>query len=150
MGTKGKLLAVSISERSGTRKTPIPVGTLRADFGLEGDSHAGSGRQVSLLADESVATMRSEELPLHPGDFAENLTTSGLEIHALPLGTRLRIGLTAQLEITQIGKTCHADCEIMRLAGRCIMPTEGIFARVLVGGDVRAGDEIEVLEVWSQ
>ena len=146
MGTKGRLLAVSISERSGTRKTPVPFGRLRAEFGLEGDSHAGSGRQVSLLADESVQKMRCAGLALKAGDFAENFTTSGLEIHTFPVGTRLRIGETAVLEVTQIGKECHADCEIMKLAGRCIMPTEGIFARVLEGGEVRAGDEIEVLE----
>jgi MOSC domain-containing protein YiiM len=142
---KGKLLAVCISKRTGTRKTPIPIGILREEFGLEGDSHAGSGRQVSLLADESVAKMRSAELVLRPGDFAENLTTSGLAVHALPVGTRLRVGATAVLEVTQIGKECHADCEIMRLAGRCVMPTEGVFARVVTGGEVTAGDEIEVL-----
>ena len=145
METKGRLLAVCISERSGTRKTPIPVGVLREDFGLVGDSHAGSGRQVSLLADESVEKMRSAQLTLRPGDFAENLTTSGIAVHTLPVGTRLRVGPTAILEVTQIGKECHADCEIMKLAGSCIMPKEGIFARVVIGGEVKAGDEIEVL-----
>jgi MOSC domain-containing protein YiiM len=146
MGAKGKLVAVCISERSGTRKRPIPVGELKEDFGLVGDSHAGSGRQVSLLADESVDTMRAEGLELAPGDFAENLTTAGLDLAGLPVGTRLRVGEEARLEITQIGKECHTDCEIMRLAGRCVMPTEGVFARVITGGRVRSGDEIEVVD----
>ena len=101
MGARGKLLAVCISEKSGTRKTPIPVGVLREDFGLEGDSHAGSGRQVSLLADESVEKMRSAELTLRPGDFAENLTTSGIAVHTLPVGTRLRVGSTVVLEVNR-------------------------------------------------
>ncbi|MBN1460450.1 MAG: MOSC domain-containing protein [Armatimonadetes bacterium] len=144
MGAKGSVVAVCISEKSGTRKTPIPIGVLREDFGLEGDSHAGSGRQVSLLADESVEKMRNTQLTLRPGDFAENLTTSGITVHMLPVGTRLRIGSTAVLEVTQIGKKCHVDCEIMKLAGTCIMPREGIFARVVHGGEVKAGDEIEV------
>ncbi len=144
MGTKPKLIAVCISEKSGTRKTAIPVGELRQDHGVVGDSHAGTGRQVSLLADESIEKMRAEGLTLRPGDFAENLTTSGLELHTLPVGTCLRIGQKVLLEITQIGKQCHSDCEIMRLAGRCVMPTEGVFAKVLAGGEVKAGDEIEL------
>ncbi|HUU55551.1 MAG TPA: MOSC domain-containing protein [Armatimonadota bacterium] len=144
MGAQGKLIAVCISERSGTRKTPIAVGELRADYGIVGDSHAGTGRQVSLLADESIEKMRGEGLTLRPGDFAENLTISGLQLHALPVGARLTIGEKVLLEITQIGKECHSDCEIMRLAGRCVMPTEGVFAKVLVGGEVRAGDHVEL------
>jgi len=144
VGAQGKLIAVCISERSGTRKTPIAVGELRADYGIVGDSHAGTGRQVSLLADESIEKMRGEGLTLRPGDFAENLTISGLQLHALPVGARLTIGEKVLLEITQIGKECHSDCEIMRLAGRCVMPTEGVFAKVLVGGEVRAGDHVEL------
>jgi len=146
MGAKGKLIAVCMSENKGERKHVIPKGELRAEHGLVGDSHAGTGRQVSLLADESIEKMRVEGLAFKPGDFAENLTISGIELYTLPVGARLRVGPDALLEVTQIGKTCHADCEIMRLAGRCIMPTEGIFARVLIGGKVKAGDRIEVLE----
>ena len=144
MGATAKLVAVCISEKSGTRKTPISVGELREDYGVVGDSHAGTGRQVSLLADESIEKMRAEGLTLRPGDFAENLTVSGLELHTLPVGTRLRVGRNALLEITQIGKQCHSECEIMRLAGRCVMPTEGVFAKVVTGGEVKAGDEIEL------
>ena len=146
MGTKGKLLAVCISEKSGMRKTPISVGELRENYGVVGDSHAGTGRQVSLLAEESIEKMRAEGLTLRPGDFAENLTVSGMGLHTLPVGSRLKVGEEVILEITQIGKKCHSDCEIMRLAGRCVMPTEGVFAKVVTGGEVRAGDEFELKE----
>jgi MOSC domain-containing protein YiiM len=125
---------------------------LREGFGLVGDGHAGTERQVSLLAQESIDAFVGQELsscpttrPLGPGDFAENLTTSGLCLHALPVGTQLQVGASALLEITQIGKACHADCEIKRATGRCVMPTEGVFARVLVGGEVRPGDEVVVV-----
>jgi MOSC domain-containing protein YiiM len=145
MEAKRRLLAVSISEKKGTRKKPIPVGVLREDYGLVGDAHAGSGRQVSLLANESVDTMRAEGLELHPGDFGENLTVCGIEVHRLPIGARLRVGSAAVLEVTEIGKECHEECEIKAQTGRCVMPTEGVFARVVVAGEVSAGDEVEVL-----
>lgn len=146
MGAKGKLIAVSISGQTGVRKSAIPVGLLQEDCGLVGDAHAGSQRQVSLLPQESIEKMRASGFSVGPGDFAENLTTVGLALHILPVGARLRVGESALLEITQIGKACHSDCEIRRLTGHCVMPTEGVFARVLAGGEVRAGDEIEVLE----
>ena len=146
MGAKGRLIAICVSSQVGTRKSAIAAGVLREDHGLVGDAHAATARQVSLLAEESIAKMRAEGFSVGPGDFAENLTTSGLELHTLPIGARLRVGSSALLEITQIGKACHSDCEIKRLMGRCVMPTEGVFAKVLVGGEVRAGDEIEVLE----
>jgi MOSC domain-containing protein YiiM len=145
MEAKCRLLAVSISEKKGTRKKPIPVGVLREDYGLVGDAHAGTGRQVSLLANESVDTMRAEGLELHPGDFGENLTVCGIEVHRLPIGARLRVGNAAVLEVTEIGKECHEECEIKAQTGRCVMPTEGVFARVVVAGEVSAGDEVEVL-----
>ena len=142
-----KILAVNISVKKGTPKQSIPVGTLIADFGLEGDAHAGKWhRQVSLLGKESIekaAGMRTDGL-CH-GVFAENLTTEGIELYTLPVGTRLAVGDEAVLEITQIGKECHAECEISRLVGQCVMPREGVFARVVTGGTVRAGDEIRVL-----
>jgi MOSC domain-containing protein YiiM len=122
------------------------VGVLREDHGLAGDAHAGTGRQVSLLAAESIEKMQGRGLSLGPGDFAENLTTSGLVLHTLLPGTRLRVGPDALLEVTQIGKTCHSDCEIRRLTGDCVMPKEGVFARVVAGGEVRAGDHVEVLD----
>ena len=117
------------------------------DFGLEGDAHAGKWhRQVSLLAKESIAKaqgMRTDGL-CH-GVFAENLTTEGIELHTLPVGTRLQVGDKVVLEITQIGKECHDGCAIRELVGQCIMPKEGVFARVEKGGVVRAGDEITIL-----
>lgn len=143
-GAKGLLLAVSISERKGTRKRPVAVGVLREGHGLVGDAHAGSGRQVSLLANESVDTMRAAGMELHPGDFGENLTVLGIEVHRLPIGARLRVGDSAVLEVSEIGKECHEECEIRAQTGRCVMPTEGVFARVVVGGEVRAGDRVEV------
>ncbi len=146
MGAKGTLVAVCLSERAGTRKTPVPVGVLREEHGLVGDAHAGTGRQVSLLAAESIEKMQGRGLSLGPGDFAENLTTSGFVLHTLRPGARIRVGPEAVLEVTQIGKACHADCEIRRLTGDCVMPKEGVFARVVVGGEVRAGDHVEVLD----
>ncbi len=139
--------AVNISERKGTRKHQVPYIDLRLHHGIVGDAHAGDWhRQVSLLADESVDTMRAAcPIPLDVGVFAENINTRGIELKTLPVGTRLRIG-EAELEVTQIGKQCHNDCEIRRTAGTCVMPTEGIFAIVIKEGRVQAGDKIEVLK----
>ena len=127
------------------RKKPAGSGTLLEEIGLEGDGHAGFGRrQVSLLAVESIEKMRARGLDVGPGDFAENVTTSGVDLVSIPIGTRLRMGETL-LEVSQIGKVCHSRCAIFEQAGDCVMPREGIFARVLAGGDVRAGDLVEVL-----
>ena len=145
MGAQGKITAVCRSERKGTRKSQVPEGELRVGHGLVGDAHAGSARQVSLLAAESIEHMRDGGLEVGPGDFAENLTTSGLVLHRLPVGARLKVG-EALLEITQIGKECHSDCEIRSLTGECVMPTEGVFVRVLAGGNVRPGDSIEIVD----
>jgi MOSC domain-containing protein YiiM len=145
VATRGKLIAVCASARPGTKKSPSGRGALVAGHGLAGDAHAGSQRQVSLLAQESIAKMQAQGLSVGPGDFAENLTTAGVSLHTLPVGARLSVGGEALLEITQIGKRCHTDCEIKRLTGRCIMPTEGVFARVIVGGEVREGDDVEIL-----
>lgn len=146
MGARGRILAVSISEKAGTRKTSVPVGVLREDYGFVGDAHAGTERQVSLLAQESVDVMRDEGLVLHAGDFGENFTVCGLELHTLPVGTRLSVGPTAVLKVTQVGKDCHEECEIRTQTGRCVMPTHGIFAKVTAGGEVKAGDDIEVVD----
>ena len=170
----GEVIAVCLSEKKGIRKVNVGRAELRPRHGLVGDAHAGDWhRQVSLLAEESIARARSRGLDVKEGDFAENLTTKGLELHTLPLGTRLvvtpgpdgqetwRPGAAdypeasqgqpeppprrgAVLEVTQIGKVCHTRCAIYHLAGDCIMPREGIFARVLAGGEVRVGDHIEV------
>ncbi len=138
--------AVNVSERKGVRKHPVPYIDLKLRHGIVGDAHAGDWhRQISLLADESVDTMRALcPVELDAGVFAENINTRGIELKTLPVGTRLRVG-EAELEVTQIGKECHNDCEIRRTAGRCVMPTDGIFAVVIKEGRVQAGDEIEVL-----
>lgn len=142
---QGRVVAVCTSATKGVRKTDVGEGWLVVEQGLQGDAHAGfAHRQISLLALESIRTMQEKGLAVGPGDFAENLTVEGLDLPALPLGTRLKIG-EALLEVSQIGKTCHGHCEIYRLAGDCVMPREGIFARVLTAGVVRRGDIIEVL-----
>jgi len=143
---KGKILAVCQSKKKGTIKTEIREGLLIENFGLKGDAHAGKWhRQISLLGIESINKMRDKGYQLSFGDFAENLTIEGLTLLKLPLGTELKIGKEVLLEITQIGKECHYDCEIRRKIGDCVMPREGIFARVLKGGKVKVGDQIEVL-----
>ena len=142
-----KVIAINISEKKKTPKKTIPEGKLIEDFGFEGDAHAGNWhRQVSLLAKESIEKakgMRTDGL-CH-GMFAENITTEGIELHTLPVGTKLKIGDTAVIEITQLGKECHDGCAIKELVGQCIMPREGIFGKVLTGGTVKAGDEIVIL-----
>jgi MOSC domain-containing protein YiiM len=140
-----KIIAVCTSENKGTRKDPMAEGVLKENYGLENDAHADSSthRQVSLLATSSIAKMRKFDLDLKPGDFAENLTCEGIDLLSLPVGTRLSVGKDVILEITQIGKECHTGCAIARQVGKCIMPKEGIFARVIHGGRVKAGDRIE-------
>lgn len=143
----GVVVSVNVSEATGTRKTPVPRAELRFGHGLVGDAHAGEWhRQVSLLSVTSIEKMRRARLELAPGDFAENLTVSGLDVWALPVGTRLRIGDSIVLEVTQIGKECHLGCDIRRQVGDCVMPREGIFARVIAGGLVRPGDAVRVEE----
>jgi len=143
---KGKIVAVCSSEKKGMRKKNIGEGQLLPDFGLKGDAHGGPWhRQVSLLALESIEKMRKMGLDVNPGDFAENITTEGVVLTELPLGTKIRIGPEALGEVTQIGKECHTRCAIYYQAGDCVMPREGIFIRVLEGGSVKVGDEVEVL-----
>ena len=142
-----ELVAVCTSEKKGMRKKNIGEGLLVQEHGLEGDAHAGPWhRQVSLLALESIERMRQAGLDVNPGDFAENLTTSGIELHTLPIGTKLKIGGEVLGEVTQIGKECHTRCAIYYQAGDCVMPREGIFIRVLDGGRVKVGDPIEVVK----
>ena len=139
-----EVTAVCISERKGTRKHEVPSIRVQCGHGIVGDAHAGNWhRQISLLAEESVDKMRALGLTLQPGDFAENILTRGLELKSLPIGTRLRVGETL-LEVTQIGKKCHNDCEIKKLTGSCVMPTEGIFAIVLQEGEIFPGDTVTV------
>lgn len=141
-----KIIAVCKSEEKGTRKEAVVEGILKEDYGLVGDAHADccSHRQVSLLSTESINKMQSLGYDVGPGDFAENLTTQGVELAFLPVGTKLSIGKDVLLEVTQIGKECHRGCAIYRQIGKCIMPKEGIFARVVHGGFVRAGDDIRI------
>ncbi|GFO66708.1 molybdenum cofactor sulfurase [Geomonas limicola] len=142
---KGRIEAVSVSESKGEKKTPKDAVHLRENYGIIGDAHAGDWhRQVSLLAQESIQKMRQLGLSVGPGDFAENLTTSGIDLVALPVGTRLAVGLV-EMEITQIGKVCHTRCAIYYQAGDCVMPKEGVFAKVVSGGIIRPGDELILL-----
>jgi MOSC domain-containing protein YiiM len=139
------VLAVCISEKKGERKKPVETVELREDHGIVGDAHAGDWhRQVSLLAQESIDKMRALGLDVNAGDFAENITTVGIDLVSLPIGSRLQIG-EALLEVTQIGKECHTRCAIFYQAGDCVMPKEGIFVKVMVGAAVRPGDEIKTL-----
>lgn len=141
-----QVVSVCISEKKGTKKHPVAEISLRPHHGIVGDAHAGDWhRQVSLLANESVDRMRQEGLTLAAGDFAENILTEGITLRTLPVGTVLRAG-EVRLEVTQIGKECHNDCAIKKAVGKCVMPTEGIFAVVVKEGVVRPGDEIEVLK----
>jgi MOSC domain-containing protein YiiM len=142
----GKVLAVNTSQEKGTRKSNVGQSCLLPEFGLQDDAHGGKWhRQVSLLAMESIRKMTDLGLEVGPGDFAENITTQGLNLIELPIGTRFTIGQSALLEVTQIGKICHTRCAIYYQAGDCVMPKEGIFAKVLEGGEIKVGDEIHVL-----
>lgn len=143
---KGKVLSINISDRKGVVKNPIEEGIFLEKFGLKDDAHGGPWhRQVSLLGIESFKKMKEKGADnLVPGIFAENITTEGLVLYELPVGTRLAIGETIH-EVTQIGKKCHTGCEIAQLVGECVMPKEGIFTQVIKGGKIRAGDEIEIL-----
>ena len=147
----GEVVAVSLSPKKGTKKEPVQDVRLIKGHGIEGDAHAGPWhRQVSLLAEESVAKMREKGINVGPGGFAENILTRGLNLVQLPKGTRLKIGGEALLEVTQIGKVCHQRCAIYYQAGDCVMPREGIFAQVLAGGTVRPGDPITLLPEVSK
>jgi MOSC domain-containing protein YiiM len=148
LGQWGRIVAVSVSDRKGVVKHNIDQAHLLVDHGLKGDAHAEGGiRQVSLLARESIDKMVAAGAKVKPGDFAENLTVAGLDVMHLPVGTRLQVGEAVELEVTQIGKTCHKGCAIRELVGDCVMPREGIFARVLKEGLVKPGDVIEVTDV---
>ena len=141
-----KVIAVCTSQTKGARKGLVPDGLLKEGYGMVGDAHADAGthRQVSLLAIESIDKMRQRGYKVGPGDFAENLTTEGIDLVALPVGTSVAVGKEVVLEISQIGKQCHTGCAVFKQTGKCIMPKEGVFARVVRGGTVKAGDSIDV------
>jgi MOSC domain-containing protein YiiM len=141
-----KIIAVCKSKEKGTRKKHVAEGTLKEDYGLVGDAHADccTRRQVSLLAMENSDKMRRLGFEVGPGDFAENLTTQGLELISLPVGTEISVGKNVLLEVTRIGRECHSGCAIRQEIGKCIMPREGIFARAIRGDRVRAGDDVRI------
>ena len=150
MANEGTVRSVNVSERKGTRKKPVESGQIHIDkhHGVTGDAHAGDWhRQVSLLAWESIEKARATGLDVKEGDFAENITTEGMDLLALPLGTQVKIGDEVVLELSQIGKVCHKKCAIYYLAGDCIFPREGIFFEVVSGGTVKVGDKIVVAKM---
>jgi len=147
VSTRGRIKAISVSKEKGTQKVNVPEAELRADFGIIGDAHAGDWhRQVSLLGAESIAKMIEKGAKVAPGSFAENITTKGIDLLALEVGSRLRVGKGVEFEITQFGKACHNRCEIFQQVGDCIMPREGVFAKVIRPGRLVVGDIIEVLD----
>ena len=141
----GEVKAVCISKEKGTKKNSIKKATLKENFGIIDDAHAGSGRQVSLLAEESIKKMQAKGLKVNYGDFAENIVTNGVDLKNLPISTKIKVGEKVILTVTQIGKECHSRCAIYYQAGDCVMPREGIFAEVLQGGEIKAGDTVEIL-----
>jgi MOSC domain-containing protein YiiM len=142
----GRVVSINISDRKGVRKKPVDEAKIKDDFGIEGDAHASSEwhRQVSLLAIESIQKMQKMGLDVKPGDFAENITTEGIDLPSLPVGTRLLIGTDIEAEVSQIGKECHNRCAIYYQAGDCVMPKEGIFINIIRGGTVKKGDKVEI------
>jgi MOSC domain-containing protein YiiM len=144
-----KIIAVCKSETKGTMKENIGEGLFEENFGLAGDAHADccTHRQVSLLDINSINKMRNLGFNVKPGDFAENLTTEGIDLVSLPVGTRINVGKEVVLEITQIGKECHTGCAIFKQVGKCIMPKEGVFAKVIHGGTTKTGDEVRMKKV---
>lgn len=141
-----KVVSINISEKKGTIKIPIEKGYFRVNHGLEGDAHAGNWhRQISLLTQESIDKMKAMGIwDLVAGKFAENITTEGIQLYTLSVGTILKVGDEVILKITQIGKKCHEACEIRKITGDCIMPREGVFAKVIKGGYIKTGDKIVI------
>ncbi len=141
-----KVVSINISDKKGIRKKPVNSVIIKKNFGIEGDAHASEKwhRQISLLALESIKKMQLKGLDVKSGDFAENITTEGINLPGLPVGTKMSVGENVEVEVSQIGKICHTRCAIYTQAGDCVMPREGIFAKVLKGGVVRKGDKIKV------
>jgi molybdopterin adenylyltransferase len=147
----GKILSANVSTKKGQKKNNVNSVILINDYGIMGDAHSGMQiRQVSLLAEESIEKIRAKGLDVKYGDFAENFTTQGIILHELPVGTRIIINEYVILELTQIGKICHERCAIFTQVGDCVMPREGVFAKVIKGGEVKCGDTIQVIEQHRQ
>jgi MOSC domain-containing protein YiiM len=145
--TDAKIVAVSISQKKGEKKTNVAQAQMLIDHGLDQDAHAGDWhRQVSLLDMESVTRIRDKGLDVEPGNFAENITTRGIRLWELPIGTKMQLGTEVVVEVTQIGKECHNRCAIFHQVGDCVMPREGIFAKVVKEGLIQPGDTIQVLD----
>ena len=141
-----KIISIALSKKKGTRKAQVQQATIIKNHGLEGDAHAGPWhRQVSFLAAESIETARNNGFEVTFGDFAENITTEGIKLWELPVGTRLKLGENALVEVTQIGKECHDRCAIYKQVGDCVMPREGIFVKVLEGGIIVPADGIRII-----
>ena len=144
---KGRIRAISVSKTKGTQKVNVPGAELRADHGIVGDAHAGYwDRQISLLDIECIDIMVAKGANVSPGCFAENVTTEGIDMAALKVGDKLRLGKEVEIKITQFGKKCHGRCKIYEQIGDCIMPRDGVFARVSRGGSITVGDDIEVID----
>ena len=144
---QGTIIAISKSEKKGQKKINIPEAKLIVDHGMEGDAHAGNWhRQISLLGIQSIEYMKGQGAKVEPGDFAENITVEGIVLYDLPIGIQLALGEEALLEVTQIGKECHQGCEIFKQVGSCIMPTQGIFGKVIKTGTISVGDVVRILE----
>lgn len=141
-----RIKAISVSKEKGQKKSNVKSALLKEDVGIMGDAHAGSERQVSLLAEESIEKMKQKGLNVKAGDFAENITTKGIDLTNLKIGTKIKIGRESLLEVTQIGKVCHTRCNIYYQAGDCVMPKEGIFARILKGGTIKPEDKLEIIK----
>ncbi|MDO8734465.1 MAG: MOSC domain-containing protein [Elusimicrobiota bacterium] len=145
----GKIISINISEKKGTVKKPVKTAIVKKNFGIVGDAHSGSGRQVSFIGWDAVKKwqlkIKNEKLKISYGDFAENITTDGLDWNKAKVRDNIIIGETVKLEITQIGKECHFGCAIRKAVGDCIMPKQGIFAKVLISGNIKVGDTIEVV-----
>jgi MOSC domain-containing protein YiiM len=143
----GRLISINVSDKKGMRKTPVEEVSVRTGHGIEGDAHASDKwhRQISLLALESIRKMQDKGLDVGPGDFAENITTEGIDLMGLPVGTKMAIGDSVEAEVSQIGKLCHSRCAIYEQAGDCVMPREGIFVKVLKGGNLKVGDPVRAL-----
>lgn len=143
----GRIVSINLSEKKGESKRPVDEAAVVKNYGLVGDAHASSEwrRQVSLLAIESIRKMQKLGIDVSPGSFAENITTEGIDLLSLPLGTRLKLSNSVIGEVSQIGKVCHERCAIYYQAGDCVMPKEGVFIRILNGGKIRTGDPIAIL-----
>jgi MOSC domain-containing protein YiiM len=141
---KAKIISINISDKKGVRKKPVDSVVIKENYGIETDAHASEKwhRQISLLAIESIEKMQAMGLKVGPGDFAENITTQGIDLPVLPIGTKMTFGGEVEVEVSQIGKVCHTRCAIYHQAGDCVMPKEGIFVKVLKGGTIKRGDEI--------